>query len=449
MAVVLPAALQTPFSMLGVEWPSEDEDHLRACGAVYRSCATNLADGVNPSAHGVVTYASQNNSGDHIDELNTFWADYHGDGEQKGHLQSLATSLHALADGHDLYAKVVETVKIVLKLLAMYALIVLLWAAASAAVSGGFAALKARGSLMRLRAFARKALATLRHRFARYFGQKLIRGVETRVRRMLGAKAPKFAAPAKGSRLATAFGRTTALATAGAATTLLEEAPNSHSPSPVHQPKGDDKNGKYHIGRGEPTVGYDHDFPYDPDEKPTLDDYKSWFKWRAMLRGGELKREDLKDGLAVYEHYLNGSGEDFEVDFERAYKEDRDIRDSVDYAVEDAKSEAMRLHKESGQSHFRMTGGLSSGNSDTENWQKTLGSYTQWGSADVRVEGGRATMEITVHAEDRYNFNKGAHDIATDKPDDANGRFETLGWARSFRTHGALTRTVTWDIPSD
>ncbi|TDD17051.1 hypothetical protein [Nonomuraea diastatica] len=401
---------------------------------------------MNPSAHGVVTYASHKNSGDHIDEFNTFWADYHDDGGQKGHLQSLATALHALADGHDLYAKVVETVKIILKLLAMYALIVLLWAAASAAISGGFAAFKARGSIMVLRASARKALASLRHKFERYFGQKLIRAVETRVRRMLGAKTPKFTATAKGSR--PAFGRTTALASAGAATTVLEEAPERHSPPPVHPSKGDAKNWEYRIGHQAPTIGYDHDFPYDPREKPTLDDYKSWYQWRAMLRGGQMKRDDLKDGTAVYEHYLNGSGDDFEVDFEHAYDEDDGIRESVDHAVARAKSEALRLYKESGQSQFQMTGGLMSGQSVSENWQKTLGTYAQWGSADVRVEGGRATMEITIHAEDRYNFNKGESDLATGKLDDENGRFETLGWARSFRTHGALTRTETWDVPS-
>lgn len=448
MAVELPAALHGPFSLLDVEWPPEDEDHLRTCGAAYRFCATKLTDTVNPGAHGAVTYASTKNSGGHIDEANTFWADYHDDGEQKGHLQSLAASLHALADGHDLFARIVEIVKIILRMLATYVLIVLVWAAASAVISGGLAALQARGMVMILRAFAKKALAKLRQKFERYFGQKLIRAVETRLRRMLGAKAPKFAATAKRSRLGTAFGRTTALAATGAVTVLRAEAPDKHSPPPVHRPRSDPDDRAYRIGRdGAPTIGYDHDFPYDPRVKPTLDDYKSWYKWRAMLRGGQWKREDLKDGTAAYEHYMSGSGDDFEVDFARAYEEDHGIRRAVDYAVEDAMTEAMRLHKESGQSQFRMTGGVSGADSETENWQKTLGSFATWGSADVRIEGGRATMEITIHAEDRYNFNEGESDIATGKPDNENGRFETLGWARSFRAHGALTRTVTWDVP--
>jgi hypothetical protein len=39
-----------------------------------------------------------------------------------------------------------------------------------------------------------------------------------------------------------------------------------------------------------------------------------------------------------------------------------------------------------------------------------------------------------------------AKDIATGAPDNENGRFSTLGWAKEFRTYGELERTVTWTI---
>jgi hypothetical protein len=58
-------------------------------------------------------------------------------------------------------------------------------------------------------------------------------------------------------------------------------------------------------------------------------------------------------------------------------------------------------------------------------------------------------MEVTVHAEDRYNFNRGDEDIATKAPDDENGRFAELGWAKSFDVNGSVTRTVTWELGSD
>lgn len=69
-----------------------------------------------------------------------------------------------------------------------------------------------------------------------------------------------------------------------------------------------------------------------------------------------------------------------------------------------------------------------------------------WSNADVQVHDGKITMRIVVHAEDRYNFNKGDADIATGTPDEENGRFAQLGWARSFDTHGEVVRTITWDI---
>jgi len=60
-------------------------------------------------------------------------------------------------------------------------------------------------------------------------------------------------------------------------------------------------------------------------------------------------------------------------------------------------------------------------------------------------------MTVTVNVLDRYNFNKGQKDIASDTPDDVNGRFEALGWAKSFNTKGEMTFEVSWkegEIPS-
>ncbi|MGH3980052.1 MAG: hypothetical protein ACRDRZ_13805 [Pseudonocardiaceae bacterium] len=82
----------------------------------------------------------------------------------------------------------------------------------------------------------------------------------------------------------------------------------------------------------------------------------------------------------------------------------------------------------------------------TENWQKAIGGYQVWSHGDVRVDGDTVTMEITVRGEDRYNFNGGQNDIATGAPDDENGRFTEIGWAKPFDTHGSLTRTVTWQL---
>jgi hypothetical protein len=110
---------------------------------------------------------------------------------------------------------------------------------------------------------------------------------------------------------------------------------------------------------------------------------------------------------------------------------------------------AKKIHDETGRTSFSITGDAGqAAYPKTENWQKTLGGYTTWGSGNVRIEGNTAIMEVTVHAEDRYNFNRGQSDIATKTPDDENGRFAELGWAKSFDVSGTITRTVTWELGS-
>jgi hypothetical protein len=51
-----------------------------------------------------------------------------------------------------------------------------------------------------------------------------------------------------------------------------------------------------------------------------------------------------------------------------------------------------------------------------------------------------------VHAYDRYNFNPGATDIVTGKPDDATGRFAVIGWAKILNISGQLVKDVTWTM---
>ncbi len=89
----------------------------------------------------------------------------------------------------------------------------------------------------------------------------------------------------------------------------------------------------------------------------------------------------------------------------------------------------------------------------TENWQKAIGAYSIWISGDV-VEKPDAqsgtphfTLTLVIHAEDRYNFNPGAADIATGIPNDENGVFEITGLAKQYMNYATLTRRVAWSGP--
>lgn len=202
--------------------------------------------------------------------------------------------------------------------------------------------------------------------------------------------------------------------------------------------------------RGEPQVPvvlWDEDFLYG-SAAPSRADYLAAAEWRAKLAGAQLLRPDLADATRAYAHYWSNSGATLQIDYARAFREDAGIRTNVHTEIARTAA-AVDVMARSGQAGTFSVTGQAHGAAQypvTENWQKAIGGYQQWSSADVRVEGDRVTMTVRVHVLDRYNFNRGQADIASGAPDDANGRFTELGWARPFDTRGELTRTVSWTL---
>ncbi|MBW4719665.1 hypothetical protein [Saccharothrix obliqua] len=204
--------------------------------------------------------------------------------------------------------------------------------------------------------------------------------------------------------------------------------------------------GKYHTGPPEkPHVEFDEDFAYDSKD-PELADQAAKLKWLTQLRGAQALGL-MPDATAMYEHYWDNTGAPKEWDYEKAYGEDSGIRKGVDAEVTRAARAAEEIIR-SGRTDFAMTGAASGASPypQTENWQKAVGGYQIWSHGNVKVEGNKVTMDITVEGEDRYNFNRDDADIATGAPDNDNGRFTEIGWARPFDTHGSMTRTVTWEL---
>lgn len=198
-----------------------------------------------------------------------------------------------------------------------------------------------------------------------------------------------------------------------------------------------------------PDIEWDEDFEYG-SEQPSVRDYVSRAEWEAKLAAARLIRPDLDDATQMYAHYWGNSGEPLKFDYEEAYREDPAVRANVEDQISRAQRGAEGLLR-AGNTSFSMTGDASPTQAYpvTENWQKSIGAYQQWSSADVQVDGNTVTMTITVHAEDRYNFNRGQADIATGAGDNENGRFTELGWARPFDSYGEITRTVTWELGDD
>src|SRR5690606_35844215 len=89
----------------------------------------------------------------------------------------------------------------------------------------------------------------------------------------------------------------------------------------------------------------------------------------------------------------------------------------------------------------------------TENWQKAIGAHVIWIEAEVKaiIEDKKRNFEVnmTIRAEDRYNFNPGAADIATGIPDSDNGIFEITGLGKEFDGSASLKRRVVFHAGLD
>lgn len=125
------------------------------------------------------------------------------------------------------------------------------------------------------------------------------------------------------------------------------------------------------------------------------------------------------------------------------------IRSNIDSQIGTMKNAVKWLYDNQWGTSFNITGeifGIPNGSS--ENWQKTIGAHQVFGVGSVTIDPktGMATMVVTFYMEDMYNFNPGMSDIASGTPDDINGRFSELGWAKEFKTYGSLTKTIKWQL---
>ncbi len=203
-----------------------------------------------------------------------------------------------------------------------------------------------------------------------------------------------------------------------------------------------------------PTFGpYDDDFPYDPNESATFDDYISWCKWGIMGFGSSFAWW-LPDASVSYNHYRDNTGTDLWIDYKKAYNEDSVIKKYLDNEILIMMAAGSYFYNSNAGTSFEMIGDLFSvPNGDTENWQKTIGAHYAYayGKISIDEDSNTATMKVTFTMEDMYNFNKSQVDIASGTPDDVNGRFSVLGWAKPFKSYGSFDLKVSWDIsnPND
>lgn len=226
--------------------------------------------------------------------------------------------------------------------------------------------------------------------------------------------------------------------------------------------------GQYKIGPAiRPAIVHDSGFSKFPKKDPELNDYWQLFKWRSMLETANALRPDLKDGIEAYRHFLDGEGKAKSFSYERYVSNDDSGRATLRNSILDAQDAVIKLWTAKGKPrNFIFTGPqipCGAGNQKynnvnknfpypaTENWQKAIGAHVIWLSGEVTVtqlkvpnSAPEFSMDMVLHAEDQYNFNPGAKDIATGEPDNENGRFVVVGFAHGYRHTSTLKRNVKW-----
>ena len=178
------------------------------------------------------------------------------------------------------------------------------------------------------------------------------------------------------------------------------------------------------------NIPWDNDFPHGSKAgQETFQDRVNWAKWQVMLDGGRAIK-NIPDAADFYAHFRDNTGTPKTFDYERAYDEDAGVRNRVNARLNDslqAANEAVNAGKTETTLYSPAT---SEGPyPKTENWRKTIGGHTNYTTTKVEVSGDTVTATVTVYARDKYN-----------------GRFEELGWAKSFETSGSLTQTYTWKV---
>jgi hypothetical protein len=227
-----------------------------------------------------------------------------------------------------------------------------------------------------------------------------------------------------------------------------------------------------------PDIHHDHGFlddgkgNIDPTKRraPTWEDYKLLAWWVFKLENAQLLRPDLFDATRAYEHFLDTSGTDLDVHYDSFLNNDESGKTVLKSVIEDAVAAAIEIDdKKVGgvtpaavkQDEFSITSdAIGVGGRDprypypkTEDWQKAIGAHFIWLDATVKVKidpgAGKRQFELKIrlHMEDMYNFNPGAHDIATGTPDSDNGRFELCGLAKEFLSKAEVSRTLTFTEP--
>ena len=202
---------------------------------------------------------------------------------------------------------------------------------------------------------------------------------------------------------------------------------------------------------------YDEGFPYDPNEKPTQNDYKDWAIWGGLNIPAHAL---VPDGAKAYSHYRSKKGTDLDFDIEKLYKQVPTVKNFFDGLIDDSIYDAEYIAiaerfkaRPFGTNAFdtdldtviNVTSELKTAPYyDNFNWDLAVGGFSCWVFGKIIFGKSKMSLDLYLTVKDRYNFDKNKKEKRFGVLDSVNGRFSTLGWAREFTSVGTLHRKVVW-----
>lgn len=209
------------------------------------------------------------------------------------------------------------------------------------------------------------------------------------------------------------------------------------------------------FGKGDknndPSHNWTNDYPYDPDFELNIFEAAGSFIWYATYFYGIpvfFAGQGWTEAAAAWIHYTTGLGTPRETDYEVAYNEDSYIKAAVDQEIEEVKRAVKELHGDEGSFEFYSTKTRAVSSDAAGEYQAVLGGHQIWSSGTVSYDQDACLLQvdITIKAEDFYDFNVWDGSYGDMFVNLIPGAFASLGWAIPFITTGQISRTETIDL---
>ena len=201
----------------------------------------------------------------------------------------------------------------------------------------------------------------------------------------------------------------------------------------------------------DPSRTWPNDYPFDPDFELNIFEAAGSFAWYTTYFYGIpvfFGGQGWTEAAAAWIHYTTGFGSPRETDYEVAYDEDSYIKAAVDQEIEEVKRAVKALHGDEGSFEFYSIETRGVGSDAGGEYQAVLGGHQIWSSGTVSYDKSACVLQvdITIKAEDFYDFNVWDGSNSDMFVNLIPGSFAALGWATPYITTGQISRTETIDL---